>query len=415
MRSMWVIFSKEFLDIIRDRRRFILTLLTMFVFFPLFMIVPYSYIITRTVKQTVDGLVIPVQGTEHAPALIAYLAGQEIEVVTSEDVVALVNSKQYVVGLIIPADYEVQVDAGHSVELVLVTDKRRTLDVTFNRLEDALDDYGRELVQARLEQQGLSDDFFTPLTIKEKNVASITETTGSRMGLFIPGFILTFGLTAGMPIAIAAIAGEKKKLTLEPVLFTTVNRFQLVFAKLLAVSVSMVITLLSILISFSIAGVGIFLIVARSLPVERIVSSAADGAAEQSASAVSMGQYHIEPLAIILFLLAPFLIILLGAALQILISTWARNDEEATTYLMPISIFSGFTAFLAFFLEDFTPHLWHYGIPIMGTILSMRDLLSNRVDLPSLAVMFGTSALYALLMIALAVWMFQREEVVFRT
>jgi sodium transport system permease protein len=412
---MWTVFSKELLDIVRDRRRFILTLLTTFVFLPLLLIVPYSYLITRTVKQTVDGLVLPVQGMQRAPALVAYLADEDIQSVAVDDVEALVNSRQYAVGLIIPGDYEEQIDARRSAELVLVTDKRRTMDVTYLRLKAVLDDYGMELVQARLEQQGLADDFATPLTVEEKNVATVTETTGSKMGLLIPGMIITFGLSTGMPVAIAAIAGEKKKLTLEPVLFTTVNRFQLVFAKLMAVFASTIITLLSMLIAFSIAGAGIFLIVARNLPLDKIASSAAESAAAPSTSSLPVGQYHIEPLAIALFLLAPFLLILLGAALQILISTWARNDEEATTYLMPISIFSTFAAFLAFFLEDITPHLWHYGVPIMGTILSMRDLLSNKVDPASLAVMFGTSGLCALLMIVLAVWMFHREEVVFRT
>jgi sodium transport system permease protein len=70
---------------------------------------------------------------------------------------------------------------------------------------------------------------------------------------------------------------------------------------------------------------------------------------------------------------------------------------------------------LAFFMDDFVPRLWHYGIPVFGTILSMRDLLSNKLDPASLTVMFGTSTLYALLMVLLAVWMFQREDVVFRT
>jgi hypothetical protein len=45
----------------------------------------------------------------------------------------------------------------------------------------------------------------------------------------------------------------------------------------------------------------------------------------------------------------------------------------------------------------------------------MRDLLSNHVDPASLTVMFGTSLVYVLLLLALAVWMFHREEVVFRT
>jgi len=109
------------------------------------------------------------------------------------------------------------------------------------------------------------------------------------------------------------------------------------------------------------------------------------------------------------------LIVLFGAALQLLLSTWARNDEEASAYLTPLSLFSGLIMFVAFFLDEYVPKLWHYALPVFGTILSMRDLLGDKIDPPSLAVMFVSSLLYALLMLGLAVWMFHQEEVVFRT
>jgi sodium transport system permease protein len=278
-----------------------------------------------------------------------------------------------------------------------------------------LEKYSTELMKTRLKENGMEEDFFTPITVKKKNAATLAETAASRLGLFIPALIISFGLSAGMSIAVSSVAGEKKKLTLEPVLFTTISRVQLVLAKLLAVMASVFITLLSIGISFSIVGLGIVWVVLRYAPLDKIASSAAGQAAQTSASSPLADGFHLDTLAILLFFLAPCLIILLGAAFQILVSTWARNDEEATTYLMPLSLLSGMTAMLAFFLDDFTPQLWHYAIPILGTVLSMRDLLSNHIDPATLAVMFGTSAFYASLMIALAVWMFHREEVVFRT
>ncbi len=66
-------------------------------------------------------------------------------------------------------------------------------------------------------------------------------------------------------------------------------------------------------------------------------------------------------------------------------------------------------------MDEFIPSLWHYSIPIFGTILSMRDLLSGHLLPASLFVMFISSIAYAALILALAVWLFQREEVVFRT
>ena len=125
--------------------------------------------------------------------------------------------------------------------------------------------------------------------------------------------------------------------------------------------------------------------------------------------------YTIQPLAVVLFLLAPVLILLFGALLELIVSTWARNDEEAYTYLTPLNFLGMIVLFAAFFLDEFTPQLWHYSLPVFGAIFSMRDLLSNKIDPASLTVMFLSSAFYVALMLGLAVWMFQREEIVFRT
>lgn len=415
MRVMWVVFSKEFIDILRDRRRFIMMLLLLFVFLPLLMILPYSYLIIRIARQSVEVITIPVQGMDHAPALVAYLAKGDIQAVPVNDVQTLVERKEYPVGLIIPSDYEEKISSGGSAEVVMLTDMRRTVDTVSARVERVLERYSTELLQTRLQASGIEPDFLTPITIRKKNAATLAATAGSRLGLFIPALIISFGLTAGMSIAVSSIAGEKKKLTLEPVLFTTVSRVQLVLAKLLAVMASVFITLLSMGTSASIMGLGVGLVLVRYVPLDKMFSAAAGSAGQPSPSSTLADRFHFNPLAILLFLLAPCLVILLGSAFQILVSTWARNDEEATTYLMPLTLLSGMTLTLAFFLDDFTPQLGHYAVPILGTILSMRDLLSSHIDPATLTVMFGTSGLYACLMIALAVWMFQREEVVFRT
>ncbi len=60
MRVIWVVFSKEFLDIVRNRRRFIWMMISSFIIFPLLFVVPYASILGRMMKQTVDVLTIPV-------------------------------------------------------------------------------------------------------------------------------------------------------------------------------------------------------------------------------------------------------------------------------------------------------------------------------------------------------------------
>lgn len=418
MRAMWVVFSKEFLDIVRDRRRFIWMLVSSFILFPLFFVGPYAFILARLTQQTTNVLTVPVDGAEYAPALIAYLSEQQgIETVPAENVEELVRSKKYAVGLIIPADYEERIAAGQTAQLIIVADLRRQVDLTGSRLGRALVDYSNLLVGQRLEEHGLTMALVKPLAVDQRNAATTEETAGSLIGLFIPGFIISIGLSSGMPVAVSSVAGEKKKQTLEPVLFTTVSRFQLVFAKLAAVLTSVFLNLVMLTISVTISAVIMALVIARAMPEQlpAALQAAETTTTSSSFSEMLTGGYTIEPLAIVLFLIAPALIVILGAALQILISTWARNDEEAYTLLTPLSFFSGLVVLVAFFLDEYTPQLWHYALPVFGTIISMRDLLSNHMDPASLTVMFVSSTLYALMMLGLAVWMFHREEVVFRT
>jgi sodium transport system permease protein len=416
---MWIVFSKEFLDIIRNRRRFIGMIVSSFILFPLLFVGPYAFLLGRLTRQSTNVLVVPVSGAEHAPALITYLSEEQgIETVKSDNVEELIRSKQYSVGLIIPADYEELIAAGETAQVTIVADLRRSVDVTGSRLGLALRDYGDLLVEARLKERGLNADLVKPLVVEQKNAATAEETAGSLIGLVIPGFIISLGLSSGMPVAVSSIAGEKKKQTLEPVLFTTVSRFQLVFAKLMAVLASVLVNLIMLTISVTISAVIMVVVIVRALPSELPAVLAGADSSSGSSSSVSellSGGYSIQPLAILLFLLAPALIVILGAALQLLISTWARNDEEAYTLLTPLSFLSGLVVLVAFFLDEYTPQLWHYALPVFGTIISMRDLLSNHIDPASLIVMFASSTLYAFLMLGLAVWMFHREEVVFRT
>ena len=134
-----------------------------------------------------------------------------------------------------------------------------------------------------------------------------------------------------------------------------------------------------------------------------------------ASSVPQAGIYSISPLAVVLLLLSVLPVLLLGASIQIALATWARNSDEAYGYLNPINLLSTLLLFALILMEDYVPRLWQYAIPIFGTILSMRDLLTGKAQPVSLALMFLASLVYALLATGLAVWMYRREEVLFRS
>jgi sodium transport system permease protein len=328
----------------------------------------------------------------------------------------LIREKRFTAGLIVPPGFEAKIARGESVTLQLVSDQSKSINVLGVRLLDALQTYRDGLLKERVQAQNLPADFLQPFRVEQRNAATATETTGSFLSLFLPGIVLAFGLSAGMQMAVTTSAGEKERLTLEPVLFTPVSRTQLVLGKLLAVLTSVIIFLASMGISISLSAIGFVLVLAARGDLSKMNGARQLASPDVFASTLpQVGMYSISPLSVLLLLFSVLPVILLGASIQIVLATWARNSDEAYGYLNPINFLSTLLMFALILMEDFVPKLWQYGIPIFGTILSMRDLLTGKWQPAALTVMFVSSLLYALLAIALAVWMYQREEVLFRT
>lgn len=410
MKIVSAVWRKEMLDFLRDRRKLIWALVYSLLLTPALFVVPGGFLMFRTTQQMTQTLKVPVQGLENAPGLIEYLKGEEIEAISVTDAEALIRTKQFTVGLIVPSDFEKRVDAGENLELVVVSDESKSLDVTASRLIGVLESYRDALVTVRLERNKLPADLLKPFTVQRRNAATATETAGSTLSLVIPGLFLTLGLTAGTQVAVNSTAGEKERLTLEPVLFTPVDRKKLVLGKLLAVLTSIVIFMVNMFISLGLSFLGLIYFA------ERFVHDTSKvPVASFATTTPQVGGYSIAPLDLFMTILSILPIMILGASLQLAISTWARSNDEAYGYLNPLSFLSSLPMIVVLFIQDVVPTLWYYAIPIFGTILAMRDLLIGRWQSASLIVMFISSLIYALLALSWAVWMFGREEVVFRT
>jgi sodium transport system permease protein len=421
MRTILLVVKKEILEIFRNRRRLAVVIFLNLILMPFLSLVPMSLFMRRTLSNVVKPLEVPVQGIEYAPGLVKFIEeNNSMLLKPAEDVKQLVANKKSSAGLIIPVDYEARIKNGEAATLVIVMDKRQSMNLDWQRLKAAIERYNKLLREERLKQKGISDEFLNPIAVEELNIATPSETLGSLLGLMIPGFVITFSLTSGLPMAVSSIAGEKERLTLEPVLFTAVNRALFIIGKLVAVQVNLflgivgsILTMIFYSCVMMIALVFVFkdIDLKPHAPSPEALTVPAAGAAP----APDLTGYAPSPSAIVLFPLSILPIMLLGAALQIMISSIARNSEEAFSYAIPFNIASTLPIFAAFFLEEFKPALGHYAIPLFGTVLSMRDLFSGHVYAGPLLMMFGSSLLYAVLAIAVAVWMFNREEVLFRT
>jgi sodium transport system permease protein len=413
VKVVWIILRKEILDIVRNRRRLVLLLLFAFIVMPIISVTPLILFATRINKQAVNDVSIPVEGMSYAPDLMKYLNENGIKAESADGVEVLVRTKQASAGLIVPSDFQSKIQGGESAQVILVQDKSKQLDIVGERVKVLLENYNSKLLDERLRKGSLTKGFLEPIHLESRNVATESETAGSFLSLLIPGFLIAFSLSTGLPVAVSAVAGEKTKQTLEPVLFTPVSRANLMIGKVLAVLTSVIFNIVAQASAIGFTLMAVLFVMARFMSVNKLANSAQQ--ATTTTSLIDPAQYALSPLALGLFLLSPIPILIIGTCLQLVISSWARSEEEAYTLSLPLTFLSMIVMLAAFFMDEFIPKLWHYSLPIFGTILSMRDLLSNRVDPSSLLVMFAGSIVYALLMLGFVVWLFQREEVVFRS
>lgn len=409
MRVIWMVMRKEFLEIFRDRRRFLWTLAWALFLMPLMYTLPLLLLLKYSAEEAEKLLTVPTQGLEYAPDLATFLEQENIVLTPAENLEDLIRSNEYPVGLLISPDYQAYLNGGQSARVTLLVDPRKTIDFARSRLQTVLKDYADQLRVQRLQQKGLSEGYLEPLVVEEREVATMGEASASQLSIFLPVLIFSLGLSAGMPMAVACLAGEKKAQTLESVLFTPVNRAHLLIGKWLALLGSILFNLflstLSFFITFVFLAIGV---VTLSMGSETSTTT-------ETASLSSEASYVIQPQALGLLLLIMMLLIAFGTLIELVISAWARNDEEAYSYMTPISLFSLLAVVVGISSQNLVPKLWHYAIPLFGAIFSMRDLLNNRIEALFLAVVFLSTCICIGLAFYLAVWVLSREEAVFRS
>ena len=130
--------------------------------------------------------------------------------------------------------------------------------------------------------------------------------------------------------------------------------------------------------------------------------------------AANLGLSHIDPLGIAGILLLVLPVSVLFSAIMFTVGLWARSHREALSYLQPMMILIILPAIIGMMPGiELNPRLAL--IPILNVSLASREMLIGVWHWPELSLIFASTTLYASLALAIAVRMFNREEVIFRT
>ena len=385
-RAIFTVMRKELRDFARDRRTFLLTLLTAPLLYPLLFLGMNKLTNLRAETQLEKDLSIPVVGIARAPNLVAFLASRGINATEAPaDYEALIRSQREDLALVIDENFAADWQAGKPAKVEIVADTtRRTGDVQIARVRSVLTAYGQSVGALRLLARGVNPSVAAPVNVGTRDLATAEAKRGIFLSVVLPLVLMLFAFIGGSHLAMDTTAGERERQSLEPLLATPAARGALVSGKMLAAVLLGLASMLLILISF------------------KISASIGGGAARSlDVSFAAMGK--------LLVILLP--LVLIGTALLTCLSASSKSMKEAQSHmvwLMLLPMLPGY-ALMAYPLKD--TQLWQYAVPF----LSQNQMLVKvtRGEMPSVtqwAVYLGASVLLAVLLWAVAVWRYRQER-----
>lgn len=227
------------------------------------------------------------------------------------------------------------------------------------------------------------------------------EKAGGLLGFLLPFFLVVFVLSGGQVVAVDATAGEKEKGTLEALLAAPVPLVQVALGKTLATVAMALLSGVAGLLGLALGGAW----------------SARFGGGvltERGETLALGGQVSLDGGSFLALFLTAFLLALFMGAVMVALGLYARSFKEAQSYMAPLQLlFLLPLLFLQFrgFLEI---EAWHYLLPLFNVALLMDALLKGSATPLEVGLTWASTLVYALLALGLAVWVFGREDVVFR-
>ncbi|HEY0704066.1 MAG TPA: ABC transporter permease [Candidatus Acidoferrales bacterium] len=400
LHNIGTVYRKELMDSLRDRRTIISMVVVPILVFPLLTVGMGVLGVTMVRSAAKEIPRVMVLGGEDSPKLLDALHSfRGVQIVPSApDAATQISEKTIREAIQIPPGFDAALDRGEKSAVTIEYYKSDLKsEFALETTQKFFDDYRREVVKEQLAARNLPPGLIDAFEVKEKNVAAEEKVGGSMFGGFVPYFIIILCMTGAMYPAMDLTAGEKERGTMETILCSPVSRTDLVLGKFFMVlSASLATALLavtSMTISFFWAKHGMSHMV---------------GAGEASPFSVSL-----DPKGVFAVIVMVLPLSVLFSAGMLAIALFAKSFREAQSYLSPLTFIVIMPA-VASFLPGVELNPKTALIPIMSTSLVSKEIVAGAHPWGYIALIFASSCVYGALALAIAVKLFNREDVLFR-
>lgn len=394
-KKVLLIYCKEIMGAIRDRRTLISMIVIPLFFYPLlFLGIGYFTLMGQEKSEALPSLV-AVVGTDNTPRLIEKLEQDEkIKLVhLKENEVEALEAGEIYLLIEIPESFDIEKDQENYLTIIVQYNSTiQRSQIARKRVTTVIEDYRQQMIQERLEQIGIDLDYIQPIQEEWLDVAPEERKIGTILGMILPYIIIILIFVGAMHSAVDITAGEKERGTMATLLVSQLSRLEIVLGKYFTVMTISATSMLLGLIGLSIA----FLTPVYALGELSLIKA----------------KFSLSLFFLFFLVLAP--LVGLASAILLLIGIFARNSKEASTYVTPIymsAIFLGMIS-LSQGMELAEPMFF---IPILNNSFTFKELLMGTVYWKHIVSTLISNMVITLLALLTAAKLFKKESVLFRS
>jgi len=386
--TAWIVFRKELTDAVRDRRTWLVVLVSSILAGPLSLLLLSKFV--ASVEENVARREVYLAGGAAAPTLANFIkrAGGTVKE-APEGFRELVRSGELQNAVVVvPADFERRLARGETISLDVVFDdtSSRSQGPVRGTL-GLLRGFNRELGSQRLLARGIGLSVLAPVEVEEINLAA-SKSRGAQLLFLVPWLALLGAVVGAISVAIDVTAGERERGSLEPLLMNPVSTGAIVLGKWAVVAACSAAVVVLTLIGFRTAMLFI-----------------------SSENLSALMQFGASESVLFLAMLLPFAAMI--AAVNMFAATWGRSHKEAQTYASYLTMLVNFAPVIPLFLSV-RDAAWQLFVPALAQqTVMMRALRGEAVSAFDVLVPGAIAVAIAALALGAQARLLRNERIVF--
>ncbi len=396
MKSTMIIFRKELMDTLRDRRTLFSMIAIPLLLFPVLIGISSRVMHSQMTKAQEKVLKIAVQTSGNAAGFTAMLRSQPkvtvIENIPADSARALVAGDSLDAFILFAPDFDQQVANLHPGPVTFYFKAAEVQSIERQRLKALLTGYEQTLRTERFKKLNIDPLITQTLRIDEQNLASARERIAEVLGGFLPYLFIIFCYIGSLYPAIDLAAGEKERGTLETLLTSPASRMEILLGKF------------GVVVTTGIATAGIALlwmylgiVQVKEIPPELLKSI--------------MDILQVRSVVLLLTLLFPLTIFFAAGLLSL--SIVAKSYKEAQTIITPTMIVIIVPVFIGM-MPGMTLDAGTALIPILNVSLATKAIIAGTIKPILLAETYASLIALAGLSLFACARIFDRKGTIFR-